>query len=157
MKRTGEIVLSIIGSVLGLIGLLIVGAANSAMKLEEVRLVFIEDFNEQMAEQGMAGQLDATEFLDMFDTFIPYILTATIIALITGVVAAILFKGNKKPLLASIILLVGGLVVLVASFGSGLFAAIVFIAAGIMGLIRKGPKKSLELDQASDESPFQNT
>ncbi|GAA0311866.1 hypothetical protein GGQ92_001933 [Gracilibacillus halotolerans] len=131
MRRTAEVVLTIIGAFFYLIGMFFAGVMNTVFKTEEFRNDFLNDpaINDLSAE-------DSQMALDMFDSlgsFMVVIIVIGIIAIIAGIVAMILFKGDNKPKVAGIILLVVGILTL----------QLFYIIPGIMGLVRK---KKLEDD-----------
>ncbi|MDX8046348.1 DUF4064 domain-containing protein [Gracilibacillus sp. S3-1-1] len=141
MKRTAEITLSIIGSVLYLIGALFGGIFRMFEGNEELREEIMNDPQVQQTDIG-----DVQLILDTMGSFGTVIVVSSIIAIVVGIVASILFKGNNKPVIASILLLVTSVVIIFITYGLGIFAGIFFIIAGIMGLARK-PKQEVNMEQ----------
>lgn len=143
MRRTVEVVLSLIGAFVYLIGAFFGGM---------FRMMDAEDELLQESLQEQQGQLTPEELevsemmLNGIGTFGTIIIVGAIISIIAGIVAMVFFKGNNKPKAASIILLVVGGITTIATLGIGLFASIFYIIAGIMGLVRK-PKQEVNLEQ----------
>ncbi|GAE93495.1 hypothetical protein JCM21714_2580 [Gracilibacillus boraciitolerans JCM 21714] len=145
MKRTVEVVLSIIGAFVYIIGAVIGGVFTM---LDEDS-PFMQDFLQQEQTQTLSD----AEMANM-QTFMnggagsigTMLLVASIVAIIAGIIAMILFKGNNKPKAASILLLVVGGLTTIITLGTGIFAGIFYIIAGIMGLVRK-PKQEISMEQ----------
>ncbi|WP_163538912.1 DUF4064 domain-containing protein [Gracilibacillus sp. YIM 98692] len=142
MKRTVEVVLTIIGAFVYALGAffggLIIWLENNQGVLEDIveqdPNVSQNEINDlQMMMQGM-GQVGTI------------ILIGAILCVILGIVAMFLFKGNKKPKAAGILLIVVGGVTTLITFGFALFAGVFYVIAGIMGLVRK-PKQEVNLEQ----------
>lgn len=136
MKRTGEVVLSIIGAIIyaffGAIGAFMIWIEGN----EEIR----QQIKDTAAQQGgvSAGNID-----NMFNTMSSggWLLVSTcVIAVILGIVAMVLIKGNKKPKAAGIIFIATAVVITIVSGGAGLFGGIFYLIAGIMCLVRKEQK-----------------
>ncbi|MYL21799.1 DUF4064 domain-containing protein [Halobacillus litoralis] len=137
MKRTAEIVLTVIGIVLfGLpvifSGIMLNAKENQAFQAEIERAVNSQDMN-------MQG-LNVNQIIDMVGTVSIVIIVAALIAIALGILAIFFLKGDKKPKAAGIILIITAIVFTFATFGLGLFGAAPFLIAGIVALVRK--KKS---------------
>lgn len=140
MKRTGEITLGIIGAVF--YG--IMAGFGALMVWLQGNRQFLEDSMNEAAEQDpslAAGDLDMV--VDALGAGGNTLLTTGIIALVLGIIAIILTKGNKKPKLAGIIFIIVAVIIAFTSFGVGIFAGIFYLIAGIMCLARK-PKEIIE-------------
>ncbi|GAB2552556.1 DUF4064 domain-containing protein [Gracilibacillus alcaliphilus] len=138
MKRTVEVVLTIIGAVVygfgALFGFLFRVIDGNQEFLDEVARqdpsLATEDVNLMMNFIGSAGT---------------FLIVGSVISIIAGIIACILFRGNKQPIVASIILLVVGVVTTIITFGGAIFASIFYVIAGIMGLVRrKKPEDTVE-------------
>ncbi|WP_058305821.1 DUF4064 domain-containing protein [Gracilibacillus massiliensis] len=142
MKRTVEIVLSIIGAILYLFGA-IFGGVISTMDGDNQMIQEMLQEDPAITQGDMA---DVQLFLDGLGTIGIMLVVVSVIGLIAGIVAAILFKGNKKPKAAGIILLVVGVLATIVTVGTGIFAGLFYVIAGIMGLARK-PKQEINMEQ----------
>ncbi|MGN8647706.1 DUF4064 domain-containing protein [Gracilibacillus sp. HCP3S3_G5_1] len=137
MKRTVEIVLSIIGAFVYALGALFGGLfrmldGDSDMMQE----ILLED--PTISESDLA---DVQVVLNGIGSIGTVMIVGAIISIIAGIVAIVFFKGNSKPKVASIILLVVGGGTTLITFGVAIFAGIFYIIAGIMGLVRKPPQE----------------
>lgn len=142
MRRTVEVVLSIIGAFVYLLGALF-GFLFRALEGND------EMFEGLVAEDPSLTQedMEAMEImLNGIGSVGNVLIAGSVISIIAGIVAIIFFKGNKKPKVASIILLVVGGGTTLITFGAAIFAGIFYIIAGIMGLVRK-PKQEVNMEQ----------
>ncbi|RCW73093.1 DUF4064 domain-containing protein [Saliterribacillus persicus] len=141
MKRTAEVVLSIIGALvygfLAIIGGAMVWLQNNRDVLEET----VSD-----PEMNQENMLDIDMMMETMGTGGWLFLITAIIAIVIGIVSMVLFKGNKSPKLAGILLLVVGVISTIATAGAGIFGGVFYVIAGIMGLVRK-PKNEINIDQ----------
>ena len=64
----------------------------------------------------------------------------SLLALIAGIVALLFFKGDKKPKAAGIILIITSVILALGTFMMAFLAALCYLIAGIMGLVRKPPQ-----------------
>ncbi|MDL4841099.1 DUF4064 domain-containing protein [Aquibacillus rhizosphaerae] len=140
IKRTGEVVLGVIGALFygimaGVGGFLVALQGN-----DEIMSDFVD---EMVATDPNLTQADFEGFLDGFTSISWLILISAILAIVLGIIAMILLKGNKKPKVAGIILIVTAVVVSFSSLGLGIFAGIFYLIAGIMSLVRK-PRQLIE-------------
>lgn len=142
MRRTVEVVLSIIGAFVYSLGALFGYFFRMLDGNDEM-------FNEILAEDPTLTQedIDAMEMvLNGVGSLGTILIVGSIISIIAGIIAMVFFRGNSKPKAASIILLVVGGVTTLITFGAAIFAGIFYIIAGIMGLVRK-PKQEVTMDQ----------
>ncbi|WP_158633907.1 DUF4064 domain-containing protein [Radiobacillus deserti] len=141
MKRTVEFVLTIIGAVL--YGLL--AGLGGIFKWIQSNDEAISEMEKQLESdptlEGTGVNLDT--FLDSLNTGGNTLLTVSILVIVLGIISLILLKGNKKPKVAGIILIIAGAGSVFFTFGLGLFGAIFYVVAGIMALVRK-PKTLIE-------------
>ncbi|MFD2682337.1 DUF4064 domain-containing protein [Bacillus seohaeanensis] len=135
VKRTGEVVMGIIGVVLSALfsvfGFIFMAGMNTP-EFEEV-------FNEMENDPALTAE-DTNMILSAFDSMGWYLIILGILALILGVIGVIAIVGNKKPKLAGIMFIIAAVVVGLGSVGVGFIPAILFLIAGIMSLVRK-PKE----------------
>lgn len=161
MKRTGEITLSIIGAVTALIGIVLFTALKKVFLMEDVVNEILIDFNEELIETGNET-LDGATFIAGMSVYFNIIAILFSTALIIGIIAAILFRNNNKPKVASILLIITAVVVTVGTIGLGLITGILLLIPGIMGLVRK-PKVELtdttefsSFDDEDDDNPYRS-
>ncbi|ANU14423.1 hypothetical protein B481_0177 [Planococcus halocryophilus Or1] len=140
MKRTAEMVLAIIGA-LGYAFTAVIG--GMMIWLQNNRGIMEESFNEMATENPDLGMGDFEEMLDMLGTGGWFLTVASVVAIILGIVAMVLLKGNKKPVVAGIIFIATAVIVAFVSGGAGILAGIFYLIAGIMVLVRK-PKQVIE-------------
>ena len=141
MKRTAEIVLGIIGA-LGYAFMAVIGGF----------MLWMQN-NRELMEETMTGTGDPTTDLTMdeFDAMIDLmgaggwvLLASAIGAIVLGIIAMVLLKGNRKPVIAGIIFIATAVIVSFVTTGVGVIAGIFYLVAGIMCLVRK-PKTTLEM------------
>ncbi|SEA16052.1 Protein of unknown function [Thalassobacillus cyri] len=135
MKRTAEIVLTGIGVVLyGLIaGMLsiVVNVKDNPEFRESLEGTIQQDPEANLEEINVDQMIEG-----IADGAMIIIITG-IIALLIGVVAIYFIKGNKKPKLAGILLIVTAVIATVITVGVGVVAGLFYIVAGIIGIVRK--------------------
>ncbi|SES97073.1 Protein of unknown function [Oceanobacillus limi] len=136
MKRTGEIILGIIGALFYGILAFIGGAA---MWLRNNPDLVQQALDESPEDLGIS----ANELIDTMGTGGTFLLVSSIIAIVLGIVAMVLLKGNKNPKVAGIIFIATSIIFAIITFGGGIFAGILYLIAGIMCLVRK-PKTIIE-------------
>ena len=132
MRRTAEVVLTIIGAFVYLLGILFGGLFRMIFGMEEFQTELMNDpsINE-------LSQQEAQLALDIVGSMGTAIIVISVISIIAGIIASILFKGDNKPKAAGIILLIVGIITTLITFGGAIFASVFYIIAGIMGLVRK--------------------
>jgi len=138
LKRTGEMVLGVIGIVVyaffGLLGALIIWIQNNQDTLRDLMETIAqedpenamtpEELNEAFAAIGNSGWL---------------ILSTALILVAVGIVALVFLKGDKRPKPAGIMLIVAGLISVPFLGQIAFIGALPFFIAGIMCLVRKPP------------------
>lgn len=141
MKRTAEIVLGIIGA----LGYAFMAALGGFMLWMQNN----RDVMEEMMTESGDPTTDLT--MDEFDTMIDMlgaggwiVLVSAIAAIVLGIVAMVLLKGNKKPVIAGIIFIATAVIVSITTTGLGIIAGLFYLIAGIMCLVRK-PQRTLEM------------
>lgn len=142
MKRTAEIVLGIIGA----LGFAFMAALGAFM-------LWMQNNRDLLETEMTTGTGDPTTDLTMeeFDMMIDlvgtggwFLLISAIAAIVLGIVAMVLLKGNKKPLIAGIIFIATAIIVSIVTTGVGVIAGLFYLIAGIMALVRK-PQRTLEM------------
>lgn len=137
VNRIGEIILTIFGILASIVGIFLTFGFNSLMKMQD----FQEEFFNEMATEGISAE-ESSLVLDMFQSGGTYLGIVAILSTIAGLIGVLLFVGDKHSKTAGIILIIAAVVVLLASIGTGLFAFIFYLIAGIMGVVRKPPVPS---------------
>lgn len=142
MKRTAEIVLGIIGA----LGFAFMAALGGFM-------LWMQNNRDLIEAEMTTGTGDPATDLTMeeFDAMIDLLgaggwvlLASAIAAIVLGIVAMVLLKGNKKPVIAGIIFIVTAIIVSIITTGVGIIAGLFYLVAGIMCLVRK-PQRTLEM------------
>lgn len=141
MKRTGEIILTSIGIVFSVFGILAGFGWSSLFGSNVIKEEVLNDPSLNSAD--MSDIMTGFAILEGSGWFIVVI---AVISLIVGILGIIFFMGNKKPKAAGIILIIGSVIVLVGSIGTGFFSFITYLIAGIMGVVRKSPE---QIDQVT--------
>ncbi|HSI65990.1 MAG TPA: DUF4064 domain-containing protein [Planococcus sp. (in: firmicutes)] len=141
MKRTAEIVLGIIGA----LGYAFMAALGGFM-------LWMQN-NRDVMEEMMTGTGDPTtdfsmeEFeamMDVIGTGGWVLILSALAAIVLGIVAMILLKGDKKPMIAGIIFIAAAAIVAFITAGVGILAGLFYLIAGILCLVRK-PQKTIEM------------
>lgn len=138
MKRTVEIILTIIGGLIGLF-MTLIGGVILWMKSnpDEVRHMFSD-----MPEFQQTG-IDVDEVIHSINQVGASILILALLTVIAGIVAIILLKGNKQPMAAGIILIASAIIAIIFTQGFMTIGGIFYVIAGILALVRK-PKEPIE-------------
>ncbi|RLQ89798.1 DUF4064 domain-containing protein [Planomicrobium sp. Y74] len=142
MKRTAEIVLGIIGA----LGYAFMAAIGGFM-------LWMQNNRDLIESEMTTGTGDPTtdfsmeEFetaMDMLSAGGWIVLISAIVAIVLGIVAMVLLKGNKKPVVAGIIFIATAIIISITTTGLGVIAGIFYLIAGIMCLVRK-PQTTFEM------------
>ena len=138
-KRTGEMVLGIIGIVFNVLGIIGVIIMNGFTKMLSTDPAFREEFEAEIWNDPTISQSEAQDIIDIMYAVIDWMVgfgwffvVALVISTVLAVVAVINLKKNAK--LSGILFLVGGFLAGIISLTS-----ILFYIAGIMCLVRKPP------------------
>ncbi|MGD7045109.1 DUF4064 domain-containing protein [Jeotgalibacillus proteolyticus] len=150
MKRTAEIVLSVIGIILNILVVVGIFLANYFLSDEEVRSQFEAEMESDpdFAATGtdMSGVVEMLSGLGMFFNIV------FIISSILSIVAIVVVRGNRKPKLAGGLLLGSAVLVFLGTFLIGWLPALLFLIAGIMCFARKPKGHDRDIhDQRDDE------
>lgn len=134
MKRTGEVVLGILG-ILFFVGLSALGFFLAAlMKSDTVKDEIQKEVMEN--EQGLTIA-DIDSFINLIGGAGWYFVVISLIAVALGILALLLLRGEKNPKAAGIILIVTGVVGTLITVGFGIISGLFYLIAGIMCLTRK--------------------
>ncbi|UXH45040.1 DUF4064 domain-containing protein [Rossellomorea vietnamensis] len=142
VKRTGEVIMGVIGIVLSalfsIIGIVLNMGMNSPEVMSQIEEGMESDPNLQ--ESGMtAGDMSA--FMETAESMGSYLVILGIIASILGIIAVMTIVKNKKPVLSGIMFILAALVVGLGTIGFGFIPGLLFLIAGIMAFVRK-PKRT---------------
>ncbi|MFC7783978.1 MULTISPECIES: DUF4064 domain-containing protein [unclassified Rossellomorea] len=142
VKRTGEVVMGVIGIILSALFSIIGIVLNLGMSNPEV----MSQIEEGMAsdpnlqnEDMTAG--DISSIIETAESMGSYLVILGIIASILGIIAVMSIVKNKKPVLSGIMFIIAALVIGLGTIGFGFVPGLLFLIAGIMAFVRK-PKKT---------------
>ncbi|WP_026685071.1 DUF4064 domain-containing protein [Heyndrickxia coagulans] len=131
MKRTAEIILSVIGAVLNGLATILVIFFTIAMKSQSII--------DQMKSDASIREADFQTVLHTIQALGWGIAVVLIIGTVIGIVAAVQLRNNKRPKLSGILLIIGALLVFFFTVGFGVLPALLYLIAGILSLVRKPP------------------
>ncbi len=141
MKRTAEITLTIIGVIINVLvsgGIALIAA-----------LFKNESFQEQVKNElendpsVSVNETDLSMVLDTIGNGSWWVVIASLIGIVLGIIATVFLIGNKKPKPAGILLIIAAVVSVILSVGIDWLSGILFLIAGILSLVRK-PKTIIE-------------
>lgn len=133
MKRTGEIVLSVIGTVFYGLSAAFFGLMMALFNNEQ----FIQEMEMETAPEDLEYLYMGLDFINATGAIA---IGITVLAMILGIVSIVLLKGDKNPKVAGIILLATSVLASVVTLGAAIFPSIFLFIAGIMALVRKAPQ-----------------
>ncbi|QGM32349.1 DUF4064 domain-containing protein [Bacillus sp. N3536] len=143
ISRTGEVVLGVVGAVFNVIAIILVSLivinGSSVMQEEGFTQVFEEDIYSDptfTAEEAAAATEFMEVFVDLFGVFGWAAVITFVISLVFNILGIVFVLKNKKPKLAGIMFIVGGVFAGIISLTS-----IVLYVAAIMCFVRKAPVK----------------
>ncbi|BCB03757.1 DUF4064 domain-containing protein [Bacillus sp. KH172YL63] len=141
VKRTGEVVMGIIGIVFSALFSIAGIVVNVLMDDPEVKNAMEEEMGNDpnMQSAGMTTE-EMNAMIDMIGSMGPYLIVLGVIASILGLVAVFTIVKNRKPILSGIMFILASLVIGIGTFGAGFIPGLLFLIAGIMAFARK-PKK----------------
>ena len=139
MKRTGEVILGIIGA----LSFAVVAAIGGGLVWLVGNDEFYDEFIAEMQAQDPELYGDLGGMTEAMSSGGWSMVVVSVIAIILGIVAMILLRGNKMPKVAGIIFIVVAVVGTVATVFLGFFGGLFYLIAGIMCLVRK-PKPVIE-------------
>ncbi|MBB2478995.1 DUF4064 domain-containing protein [Bacillus sp. APMAM] len=138
MKRTAEITLTIIGVIINAL----VGGSVLLIASLFKNETFQEQVKNELANDQKLNTVDPSEVLNAIGNGSWWVVIASLIGLVLGIIAAFCLKGNNKPKLAGILLIIAAVVSVLLSVGVDWLPGILFLVAGILSLARK-PKKEI--------------
>ncbi|WP_413374924.1 DUF4064 domain-containing protein [Alkalihalobacillus sp. 1P02AB] len=142
IKRTGEVILGIIGAIgYAFLTLISVGI----MLLQNNEALLRDTFNEVIAEDpSLQGTFNVDAIItDINSVSGMMMLVIFSLSIVAGIIAMVSLKGNKKPVLAGALFLGAAVISTILTSGAGLFGGLFYLIAGIMSLARK-PKVMIE-------------
>ncbi|MEH7387174.1 DUF4064 domain-containing protein [Bacillus sp. JJ1521] len=138
MKRTGEIVLTIIGAcffaLISVFGFMFLGLSGDNTFTQEMESIIV-------AEDPSLQGTDFAFLSDIVSAGGWYFIIVGILAVILGIVSLVLLKGDKHPKAAGIILIVVAILTALATILISIISSILYLVAGILCLVRK-PKET---------------
>ncbi|OZU87747.1 hypothetical protein CIL03_15385 [Virgibacillus indicus] len=148
MKRTAEIILGIIGAlvfgIFTVIGAVMVWLHNNEGLIEDI-------LNEETAQDfPEISMMNFNDFIRVMGEAGWQIVIISLIAIMLGIVAMVLLKGNKKPTAAGIIFIATTVIVAFINMPIGIFAGIFYLIAGILCLARKPKVTEQVIDEPND-------
>ncbi|KMK76610.1 hypothetical protein AB990_09300 [Alkalihalobacillus pseudalcaliphilus] len=144
MKRTGEVVLGIIGALIyGFLSLVMMGIFF--LQTADGEALIREEFQRQQTEMpGVTADMNVDGMLEAIQSIPAMLIFAVFsIAIVLGIIAMVVLRGNKKPKLAGWLLIGASVVSIIVTQGVAIFAGIFYLIAGIMCLARK-PQEIIE-------------
>lgn len=159
MKRTGEIVLGVIGSIFNVIGIIVLlfvllgasGFMNSPdfeIFMEQIQMEIQNDPTLSPEEAQIAADTMPAIF-EGIGVFGWILLIALIISLILAVIAIVKISKNRSPKAAGALFIIAGIFAGILSLTS-----ILFYIAAIMCFVRKPPVQDEFLDQREPYQTF---
>ncbi|RWZ52365.1 DUF4064 domain-containing protein [Halobacillus fulvus] len=139
MKRTVEIVLTVIGILLYAFPIVVGWVFVAFQDNPQVREEFIIAMNEASGGQEFTN-MDINQVWDMMGTFAMFILISSIVGVVLGILSIFFLSKNRRPKTAGIILILTAVVLTFATVGLGLFSGGLYLIAGIVALVRKTPR-----------------
>jgi hypothetical protein len=141
VKRTAEIVLAVIGVILsGLFA--VIGVFFNAIKDDPE---FQAMMDEEMSADPALAEADMGALMGIFESVGPFLVIVGIIAGVLGIIGIVAIKGNKKPVLAGVMMILAALVIGLGTIGFGFIPGLLFLIAGIMCFVRKAKPASNEM------------
>ena len=141
LKRTTEIVLAVIGIVLSgllsLIGMLVNSFAGNSEFQDSIR--------DELATDPTIAAEDLEGFFGMIESVGPTLIIVGLVSLLFGLVGVWAIKGNKKPILAGIMLVLAAVIITLGTVGFGFVPGLLFLIGGIMCFVRKPKSSTTEL------------
>ncbi|WP_067837709.1 DUF4064 domain-containing protein [Amphibacillus sediminis] len=134
IKRKIEIILITLGAIIFAF-FCVLGISMMAVKNDESAVSNL--YNEMKLEFAVEEMPEYAEFLETISRGAILMIAIAVIAIVAGVLSAIMLKGNKRPKPAGIVLLALGLIIGFLQFGISLFGGMLYAIAGAMALFRK--------------------
>ncbi|KKB38270.1 DUF4064 domain-containing protein [Bacillus thermotolerans] len=135
MKRTAEMILTIIGIILNLLFIagtvLLVNLFKDPAMRSELEAQLRND--PQLASAGV----DLAMMVDVISGVGWWVIAVVVISTILSLIAAFALRGNRKPKLAGGLLIASALIIGLGTILSGWLPALLFLIAGILCFARK--------------------
>ncbi|MRN63852.1 DUF4064 domain-containing protein [Staphylococcus saprophyticus] len=145
MKRTIERVLTWIGIVLQILGVVLMAVLIPMMGNGEVKEAFI---SQMMQEDSSFTYEDGNT---IFSTFSGLLTTGLVLGIILLIIALIaVFLISKKAKVAGVLLIIAGVI----SFLGNWINAVLWLVAGIMLLVRKPKEPIYDKEEDDDVNPY---
>lgn len=145
MKRTIERVLTWIGIVLQILGVVLMAVLIPMMGNGEVKEAFI---SQMMQEDSSFTYEDGNT---IFSTFSGLLTTGLVLGIILLIIALIaVFLISKKPKVAGVLLIIAGVI----SFLGNWINAVLWLVAGTMLLVRKPKEPIYDKEEDDDVNPY---
>ena len=132
MKRTAEIILTVIG----IIFYLLVAAIGGLLATLTTNQEFAEGFESEF-QMSADESINATELIDMIGAGGIALLIISLVCIVFGIVAAIMFKKNAYPKTMGIIMIVLAIICSFISFGLAIVPGVFYLIAGTVALVKK--------------------
>ncbi len=132
MKRTAEIILTVIG----IIFYLLVAAIGGLLATLTTNQEFAEGFESEF-QMSADESINATELIDMIGAGGIALLIISLVCIVFGIVAAIMFKKNAYPKTMGIIMIVLAIICSFISFGLAILPGVFYLIAGTVALVKK--------------------
>lgn len=144
MKRIAEITLGVIGAIFYVLslffGFIRVWAENNKGYIQDLMLNNPEEFPLTPAEAEVVENI----FNFNLARGGSLLIILPIVAIILGIIAMVLLKGNKQPIAAGIIFIATGVIYVILTMGGGILSGVLYLIAGILCLTRKPNQPPLE-------------
>ncbi|SDC19090.1 Protein of unknown function [Pelagirhabdus alkalitolerans] len=133
------------------VALIVLGMVFFAfLAVSGVSMIMIHNDPEVATEMYEEFQVEMpAEEIPIYEEFVDSLFTNGVMVIVIGVIAVLaggfgifLFKGNKQPKPAAILLLMTGGLVGFLQFGIAIFGSVFYVISGLMGLLRK-PKQEV--------------
>lgn len=147
MKRTGEVILTTSGLILSFIGTVIVTIILFFSNTDALKDMIIEGAMEEELALNI-GELE--RYFDFFINLGWVVIGILLISIILAAISIYLFIGNKKPVAAGIIAIIAAVLVTIGTVFSAFVPGILYLIAGIMGLVRR-PRVTNEQNLAESD------
>ena len=139
VNRTIEIILVIFGLLASVLGIFSHFIYSAIFENPEI----LDAVQEEMVQEGFSFA-DINQSISLISSLSTYLTFIAIVSVIVGIIAIILLMGDKKPKAAGILLIIASVIVLVASVGTGFFAFVFYLIAGIVAVVRKAKPEDIE-------------
>ena len=123
-------------TVIGIIFYLLVAAIGGLLATLTTNEEFAEGFESEF-QMSADESINATELIDMIGAGGIALLIISLVCIVFGIVAAIMFKKNAYPKTMGIIMIVLAIICSFISFGLAILPGVFYLIAGIVALVKK--------------------